>query len=103
LLLNTGGWFRIGCPSSLMAKADVLGGIYRISFSGGKRGAKPNEPLVAAMSLKDCVAALEGEDDHQRRRALEQLAADKPVLDAALKTALQGVVERDLDAVLSTV
>ena len=100
LLLNTGGWFRIGCPSSLMAKADVLGGIYRISFSGGKRGAKPNEPLVAAMSLKDCVAALEGEDDHQRRRALEQLAADKPVLDAALKTALQGVVERDLDAVL---
>ena len=28
LVLNTGGWFRIGCPSSLMAKPDVLGAIY---------------------------------------------------------------------------
>ncbi len=30
LLLDTGGWFRIGCPSSLMAKSDLLGAVYRI-------------------------------------------------------------------------
>jgi hypothetical protein len=32
LLIDTGGWFRIGCPSSLMAKSDLLGleAVYRI-------------------------------------------------------------------------
>ncbi|MCB1226516.1 MAG: c-type cytochrome, partial [Verrucomicrobiales bacterium] len=30
LVLNTGGWFRIGCPSSLMAKPDIAGAIYRV-------------------------------------------------------------------------
>ncbi|RFC45276.1 MAG: Glucose/arabinose dehydrogenase, beta-propeller fold [Verrucomicrobia bacterium] len=33
LVLNTGGWFRIGCPSSLMAKPDILGSVYRIRRS----------------------------------------------------------------------
>jgi hypothetical protein len=30
LVLDTGGWFRIGYPSSLMAKADVLGAVCRV-------------------------------------------------------------------------
>jgi putative membrane-bound dehydrogenase-like protein len=30
LVLDTGGWFRIGCPSSLMAKPDALGAVYRV-------------------------------------------------------------------------
>ena len=30
LVVDTGGWFRIGCPSSLVARPDVLGTIYRI-------------------------------------------------------------------------
>jgi putative membrane-bound dehydrogenase-like protein len=30
LVINTGGWFRIGCPSSVVAKPDVAGAIYRI-------------------------------------------------------------------------
>ncbi|WP_082408343.1 PVC-type heme-binding CxxCH protein [Verrucomicrobium spinosum] len=34
LVLDTGGWFRIGCPSSLMAKPDVKGAVYRIRKSG---------------------------------------------------------------------
>ncbi|MEN3941441.1 PVC-type heme-binding CxxCH protein [Prosthecobacter sp. SYSU 5D2] len=46
LVLNTGGWFRIGCPSSLMAKPDMLGSVYRI------RGPKP-APAVAASAVPD--------------------------------------------------
>ncbi|MBU6300311.1 MAG: hypothetical protein KGS60_02055 [Verrucomicrobia bacterium] len=38
LVLDTGGWFRIGCPSSLMAKPDLLGAVYRI------RPSKPVKP-----------------------------------------------------------
>lgn len=30
LLVDTGGWFRIGCPTSPIAKPDINGGIYRI-------------------------------------------------------------------------
>lgn len=30
LVVDTGGWFRIGCPTSKIAKPQVLGGIYRI-------------------------------------------------------------------------
>lgn len=30
LVINTGGWFRIGCPQSGVAKSHIQGGIYRI-------------------------------------------------------------------------
>lgn len=30
LVVNTGGWFVAGCPLSVVAKTEVLGGIYRI-------------------------------------------------------------------------
>lgn len=30
LVLNTGGWFRNGCPTSVVAKPEIYGGIYRI-------------------------------------------------------------------------
>jgi putative membrane-bound dehydrogenase-like protein len=30
LVIDTGGWFRIGCPNSRIAKPDVKGGIYRV-------------------------------------------------------------------------
>lgn len=33
LVINTGGWFQIGCPSSLMSKQDAPGAIYRIRRS----------------------------------------------------------------------
>ncbi|MCA8995438.1 MAG: HEAT repeat domain-containing protein, partial [Planctomycetaceae bacterium] len=34
LLIDTGGWFRIGCPTSQIEKPDILGGIYRIRKTG---------------------------------------------------------------------
>ncbi|MDA7916054.1 HEAT repeat domain-containing protein [Verrucomicrobia bacterium] len=30
LVIDTGGWFRIGCPTSQIAKPELYGGIYRI-------------------------------------------------------------------------
>src|SRR5437867_806494 len=41
LVVDTGGWFRIGCPSSLVAKPDVAGAIYRIRKSGAPVKAEP--------------------------------------------------------------
>lgn len=37
LVVDTGGWYKLCCPSSQLAKADVLGAIYRVSKRGAKR------------------------------------------------------------------
>ncbi|MCA9067151.1 MAG: dehydrogenase, partial [Planctomycetaceae bacterium] len=34
LVVDTGGWFYRGCPTSQIAKPDILGGIYRIRRDG---------------------------------------------------------------------
>ncbi len=34
LVLDTGGWFRIGCPTSQVAKPEIPGAIYRIRKAG---------------------------------------------------------------------
>ncbi|MFT5470128.1 MAG: putative membrane-bound dehydrogenase-like protein [Verrucomicrobiales bacterium] len=34
LVIDTGGWFRIGCPTSQVAKPEIPGAIYRIRKSG---------------------------------------------------------------------
>jgi putative membrane-bound dehydrogenase-like protein len=36
LVIDTGGWFRIGCPTSQIAKSHILGGIYRVRKSNSK-------------------------------------------------------------------
>lgn len=41
LVVDTGGWFRIGCPNSQIAKPDILGGIYRIRRTNGARVTDP--------------------------------------------------------------
>ncbi|WP_437191913.1 PVC-type heme-binding CxxCH protein [Planctomicrobium sp. SH527] len=33
LVLNTGGWFLIGCPTSRVAKPEIYGGVYRVRKS----------------------------------------------------------------------
>ena len=45
LVIDTGGWFRIGCPSSLMAKSDIHGAVYRIK----KTGIAPVDPYGLAI------------------------------------------------------
>ena len=37
LVIDTGGWFRHGCPTSQLAKPDVQGAIYRIRKTGAKK------------------------------------------------------------------
>ncbi|MBI1900978.1 MAG: HEAT repeat domain-containing protein [Planctomycetia bacterium] len=36
LVIDTGGWFRIGCPTSQVAKPEILGAIYRVRRKGGR-------------------------------------------------------------------
>jgi len=41
LVIDTGGWFRIGCPTSQIAKPEVGGAIYRIRRQAAKSVADP--------------------------------------------------------------
>ena len=41
LVVDTGGWYKLCCPSSQLAKADVLGGIYRVRRGDAPRITDP--------------------------------------------------------------
>src|SRR5262245_9576008 len=41
LIVDTGGWYKLCCPSSQLVKADVLGAIYRVRQDGAKKVEDP--------------------------------------------------------------
>jgi putative membrane-bound dehydrogenase-like protein len=51
LVVNTGGWFRIGCPTSQVAKPEVLGAIYRVRRKDAKQIDDPRGLNIAWKSL----------------------------------------------------
>ncbi|MGE5191896.1 MAG: hypothetical protein ACM3U2_05295, partial [Deltaproteobacteria bacterium] len=70
LVINTGGWFRIGCPVSEIARPDMLGAIYRVRKKGMKRGA---DQWGVALHLSDRpVGDLVGYLDDSRQRVRQQ-------------------------------
>jgi len=50
LVIDTGGWFRIGCPTSQIAKPEILGGIYRVRRKGA---AKVDDPRGLKLAWND--------------------------------------------------
>jgi putative membrane-bound dehydrogenase-like protein len=54
LIVDTGGWYKICCPTSQLAKPDVLGGIYRIRKTGAERR---NDPRGMALRWPEATDA----------------------------------------------
>ncbi|MCI0681783.1 MAG: HEAT repeat domain-containing protein [Gemmataceae bacterium] len=76
LVIDTGGWFRIGCPTSKIAQPDIKGGIYRIRKTGA---AVMADPRGLAIDWKDKAPSeiMKLLDDPRfmvRERAIEELA-----------------------------
>ena len=46
LVIDTGGWFRIGCPNSQIAKPEVRGAIYRVRWQGAPASAAHENAAV---------------------------------------------------------
>lgn len=46
LVVDTGGWFRIGCPTSQVAKPNILGAIYRIRRTNASKPADPRGLMI---------------------------------------------------------
>jgi putative membrane-bound dehydrogenase-like protein len=61
IVVDTGGWYKLCCPTSQIGKPDVLGGIYRVRRVGGKkiedpRGLKIDWSKAAAKELATLLA-----------------------------------------------
>ena len=100
IVLNTGGWFRLGCPSSLMAKPDVLGSILRIrstELSQKVSGAwqQPYRPI--GTSANELIAGLANADPQVRLRTLARISETRPQ-DARITSAVLGLMTQTLDA-----
>jgi putative membrane-bound dehydrogenase-like protein len=77
LVIDTGGWYKICCPTSQLHKPDILGAIYRVRRAGAPRVADPRGRQLPWPDLSpDRLAKLL--DDPRpavRKRAIAALAA----------------------------
>lgn len=103
LIVNTGGWFRIGCPASLMAKPDVLGSVYRVRPTSGiaarSKGAWQAAYTPPGSSVEDLLAGLSSNDPQVRLRTLSQIA-ETDRRDSALTARLLAMMGESMDAPL---
>jgi putative membrane-bound dehydrogenase-like protein len=91
LVINTGGWFRIGCPTARVDASDLKGGIYRVRKVGIKL---VDDPRGLRMRWSDesperLVARLDDERFVVRERAIEELERRGVSALAALTAGLQ--------------
>ena len=82
LIVDTGGWYKLCCPTSQLHKPDVLGGIYRVSRQGMPRGVDPWGKTIwgsqkerrTAPTLNDLVKLLGDPRPAVQRHVIEDLA-----------------------------
>jgi putative heme-binding domain-containing protein len=90
LVVDTGGWYKLCCPTSQIEKPDVLGGIYRIRRKDTKPVVDPRGSKIAWDKLSsEKLARLLGDPRPAvQRRAMETLATQGVKALPALEEAL---------------
>ena len=91
LVIDTGGWYKLCCPTSQLSKPDVLGVIYRIRRTGA---APPNDPRGLNLSWdkldpEQMVSLLADARPAVRKRALLVLGKTGANVVPALAEGLQ--------------
>lgn len=90
LVIDTGAWYKICCPTSQLAKPDLLGGIYRVRRRGAPRIEDPRGLRLNWASLKpaELVNHLDDTRPAVRNRAMHQLAKQADLAVSALTAIL---------------
>jgi putative membrane-bound dehydrogenase-like protein len=90
LVIDTGGWFRIGCPTSQIAKPQIGGGIYRIRRKDASPIADPRGLAMdwARVSDTEMADLLGDRRPAVAERAIEILATRGDAAMGSLATAL---------------
>ncbi|MFN0020897.1 MAG: PVC-type heme-binding CxxCH protein, partial [Pirellulaceae bacterium] len=75
LVIDTGGWFRIGCPTSQIAKSHILGGIYRVRKTDAKKVEDPRGLTIKWQETldTDLVKMIRDSRTAVRSRAIKEL------------------------------
>lgn len=100
LVIDTGPWYKLCCPTSQLAKPEVHGAIYRVRRKGARAFADPRGRSLSwrTMSAPDLVERLGDERPAVRERSLRELAkagaAAVPALARALTASPSGDVRR---------
>ena len=83
LIVDTGGWYKLCCPTSQLAKPDVLGAIYRVRKVDAHKFADPFGRKIewTKQTPEQLVALLSVQRTHVRQQASNALAklGDKAV------------------------
>ena len=76
LVIDTGGWYKICCPTSQLVKPDVLGGIYRVRRQDSPKVEDPRGLKLAwpSMTADELAGRLGDARPAVRRRAIAGLA-----------------------------
>ncbi|GIW80765.1 MAG: glucose dehydrogenase [Gemmatales bacterium] len=92
IVIDTGGWFRNGCPTSQIAKPEIKGAIYRIRRVGAPKNNDPWGRKIAWSRLKPEELANLLDDPRWvvRDRAIRTLARRGDDAIPVLKAVLQG-------------
>jgi putative membrane-bound dehydrogenase-like protein len=103
LVIDTGGWYKLCCPTSQLHKPDVLGAIYRVRRQGAPRPVDPRglQLAWATLSAADLAGLLGDPRPAVRHRVIEALAAKGAAALPALVDVLRksGSVEARRNAV----
>ncbi len=91
LVVDTGGWYKLCCPTSQLYKPEVLGGIYRVQRKKTSKTANALETVksLSQSELQDWIPLLSHPSSYVREQVKERVASVK---DRALP-ALQSVLE----------
>lgn len=91
LVVDTGAWYKLCCPTSQLAKPDVLGGIYRVRRQDAPRVQDPRGRALQwkTMSAPNLVALLKDERTAVQGRAIRELASRGATVISALSDVLR--------------
>lgn len=102
LVVDTGGWFRIACPNSQIAKPEILGGIYRIRKTDAVANKTPTTPQAVAWTIARSAGTESDKQLHATAQStdprLRQIAAhalDKLRDEAAFKKTSELLADPD--------
>jgi putative membrane-bound dehydrogenase-like protein len=91
LLVDTGAWFRRGCPTSVVSRADIMGAIYRVRRKGAPSVTDPRGLAIAWDKATDSelVALLGDARVAVRDRAVGAVARRGDAAVSALRGSLR--------------
>ena len=98
LVVDTGGWYKLCCPTSQIAKPQVLGAIYRLRKTGGEVPVAVPPPQWRNGDVEDAALQMEhlrSAEAHVRRRAAEALGRSQT--RAAVPALLQALTAPEVD------